>query len=298
MIRFLLTATQDGWLCVMKICGAVMDLLEEAYHEPQTIVPNNVEELASVIPNILKLLKAFSEQLTDSEISNCTLQYHLGRALTLCLLQQQQPPPALESHKADFNDAVQSIQDWLRVTSKNFKERPFNHSTVISVAGTPIAPAWEYLHSVFSILESLQATALFLAGQSKASKTKSKVKNPFTLPADQGKGIQELVKQIEKDIHDSARTMKGNLNASGVLGGMVDVVFGRSAENDGSTGGSHGQGQGEGKVGGGGITTSFGKQLEKLPDAETVAEQFCGEVRQSWEDALDGVLSVRVKRYR
>ncbi len=33
-------------------------------------------------------------------------------------------------------------------------------------------------------------------------------------------------------------------------------------------------------------------------DAETVAEQFCGEVRESWEDALDGVLSIRVKKYK
>lgn len=296
-IYFSLTATQDGWLCVMKICGAIMDLLEEAYHEPQTIAANNVQELASVIPNIPKLLKAFSEQLTNSEISNCTIQYHLGRALTLRLLyhHQQQPPPVPESHKADFDNAVESIQDWLNTTLEKLKERPFNHSTVISMAGTPIAPTWEYLHSAFSTLESLQATALFLAGQAKGLKTKSKVKNPFTLPADNGKGIRQSVEQVEKHIHDSARTMKGNLNASGVLGGMVDLVFGRSAENDGSTGGSHGHGHGQGQ--GGGITT-FGKQLEQLPDAETVAEQFCGEFRQSWEDALDGVLSVRVKRYK
>lgn len=302
-IYFLLTAPQDGWLCVMKICGAIMDLLEEAYHEPPTIASNNVQELASVIPNIPKLLNAFSEQLTDTEISSCTLQYHLGKVLTLRLQQQQQQAsPAPESLKADFDNAVQSIQDWLSATAEKQKEHPFNHSTVIFMAGNPIAPTWEYLHSAFSILECLQATALFLAGQAKASKTKSKskVSNPFTLPADQRMEVQGLVEQIEKGIHDSARVMKGNLNASGVLGGMIDVVFGRSAENDDSAGGSdgHGHGPGQGEKKGEGISTSFGKQLEKLLDAETVVEQFCGEVRQSWEDALDGVLSVRVKRYK
>ncbi len=296
-ICFLLTTRQDGWLCVMKICGAILDLLEEAYHEPQTIAANNVQELASVIPNIPKMVKAFSEQLTDAEISSCTLQYHLGMALTLHL-QQQHASPTPESHQADFDNAVQSIRDWLNATLEQPQEHPFNHSTVISMAGNPIAPTWEYLHSAFSILECLQATALFLAGQAKASRTKSKskVKNPFTLPADQRMGIQKLVEQIEERIHDSSRMMKENLNASGILGGMIDVIFGRSADNDDSTGGVvHGDVQGEGK--GGEIPTSLGEQLEKLLDAETVAEQFCSEVRQSWEDALDGVLSVRVKRY-
>lgn len=289
----------------MKICGAIMDLLEEAYHEPQTIATNNVQELASAIPNIPKLLKSFSEQLTDTETSNCTLQYHLGKVLMLHLQQQQQQAsPAPESLKADFDNAVQSIQDWLSTTSEKLKKHPINHSTVIFMAGNPIAPTWEYLHSAFSVLECLQATALFLAGQAKASKTKSKskVKNASTLPADQRLVVQELVVQIEKDIHDSARTMKQNLNATGVLGEMIDVVFGRSAENDDGTGGSHGHGQGkdrgEGEVEEGVTSTSLGKQLEKLPNVETVAEQFCGEVRQSWEDALDGVLSVKVRRYK
>ncbi len=293
-----LTITQDEWLCVMKVCGAILDLLEEAYHEPQAIAAKNVQELASILPNIPNLVKTFSEQLTDTEISCCTFQYHLGMVLTLHL-QQQHASPTPESHQADLANAVQSIQDWLNAMSQQLQEHPFNHSNVISIAGNPLAPTWKYLHFAFSILECLQATALFLAGQAKASRTKSKlkskVKNPFTLPNDQRMGIQKLVEEIEKRIHDSSRTMKENLNASGVLGGMIDVVFGRSAENDDSTGGGgHSDGDAQGKGEGG---ASLGKQLEKLPDAETVAEQFCGEVRQSWEDALDGVLSVRVKRY-
>jgi N-terminal acetyltransferase B complex non-catalytic subunit len=37
-----------------------------------------------------------------------------------------------------------------------------------------------------------------------------------------------------------------------------------------------------------------GKMLEGLADA-TSLEVLCGDMRESWEDALDGILAVKVK---
>lgn len=271
----------------MKICSDIMDLVGEEYHEPRSIQPQNVQELASVLVNLPKLLKAFSKELTKTEISNCSLQYYLGRALTLRLQHASSTGSTTDSAKADLDNAVQSIQDWLNGTTQEREEDAFNHG-VILMAKTPIAPTWEYLHSAFSTLESLQAISLFLAGQAKASvRTKSKTRNPLTLSPDQRKAVQQHVDQLEKNIHDSARTLKTNLNASGVLGQMIDAVFGRNSADTGD---------GDGDAGS--STAAFGRQLERLPDAESVAEEFCGEVRESWEDALDGILGVEVKRYR
>ena len=263
----------------MKMCSDVMDLVEEEYHEPQSIEESNSQELASTLAKFADLLKASSEELTETEISNCNLQYYLGKALTLRLQQTSPSASAADPNKADFENAVQSIQGWLNDTAKERDEHPFTRDVIV-IAEKPIAPSWQYLHAAFSTLESLQGISLFLAGQTKIS---WKTKKPFTLPFERRSAIQRLVEKIEKSIHDSARTLKANLNALGVLGQMIDTVFGRSADS------------GSDNVNG---SNAFGKELERLPDAETVAELFCGEVRESWEDALDGVLSVKVKRYK
>jgi hypothetical protein len=260
----------------MKICSAVADLLDEEYHEPQSIQQKDVQDLASALKDLPGLLKDTHNELTETEISNCNLQFYIGKALTLRLQQALPPFSTADSNKADFDRAIQNIQDWLTETAKTQTEHPFTHG-VISISESPIAPSWQYLHFAFSTLDSLQILSLFLAGQAKASKMKSKTKNPYILSADQRKHLQEPSEQIEKTIHDSARRLKDNLNASGVLGQMIDAVFGRNLEGTGA---------------------AFGRELEKLPNAEEAAERFCGEVRESWEDALDGILEVGVRRYK
>lgn len=113
--------------------------------------------------------------------------------------------------------------------------------------------------------------------------------------------LRDLVGKIEKSIHDSARLLKGNLNASGVLGTMVDMVFGRNnttgrsvSDEDATAVDAAASASASTATA---TSTAFGNALDHLPDAESVAELFCGEVRESWEDALDGILSVGVKRY-
>jgi N-terminal acetyltransferase B complex non-catalytic subunit len=267
----------------MKICNTILDLIYDEYHQPLLINQNDVLELISALDEVPKLLKTTLAEFTDAEIENCNLQLSLGKALTLYLRQTSLTANPAESSRVTFDDAVQHIQDWLNGTAKERSEHSPDHG-VIYVAGTPIAPSWQYLHLAFSTLESLQAISLFLAGQAKASKTKSGAKKAFVLPTEQRTRMQDMVSQIEKSIHNSARTLKGNLNSSGVLGHVIDIVFGRSA--DSAAGGDD--------VG----LAAFGRELEQLPDAETVAETFCAEARGSWGDALDGVLNVAVRRYK
>lgn len=252
------------------------------YADHSSIKQDDVQALSTALDDIPKLLQT-AHEFTDMEINTCQLQFHLGKALILCI--QQDSPAAtnsnVESHKSTFDSTIHHIQTWLTDTANQRTEHPFSPGVVFLDDETPVAPSWEYLHSAFSTLESLQLISLFLAAQTKphsSSKSKSKTKSgvnptPFTLPADQRSGMQDLISQIEKSIHDTAGTLKENLNTSGVLGRMIDMVFGRS----GSEGGE-----------------PMGKELEQLPDAETVAEGFCGEVRESWEAGLDGILGVQV----
>lgn len=264
----------------MKICNGISDLVYREYHEPQSLNKSDVEEIASVLEELRRLLLTADDELTKTEVQNCNLRFHLGKATTVRLQQGPSSASAVEAnHDADFDNSVQGIQDWLNEAAKERKQDLLDET--ISMSGTPIAPSWRYLHSAFSTLESLQSIALFLAaGQTKASasapasKSRSKAKNTaLALRPGQGGKMQEVVDQIEKAVHDSASRLKANLNGPGVLDQMMDGVFGRS-----------------------GVGEVVGKEMEKLADAETVAEQFCGEVRDSWEDALDGVLAVKVKK--
>lgn len=272
----------------MTICNAIADMMYTEYHEPQSVKQNEVQELSIAIAELPTPLQMSHEELTPTEISNCAVQLNIGKAMIL-RLQQSLTPTSLVSlnDKASFDASAQHIQDWLNDTARQQSIFLLQHSIRIG-SEIPIAPSWQYLHSTFSTLESLQFIPLFLALQAKSSKakTKSKSKNPgLVLSADQQKSMLDLVLQIETSLHDSARTLKTNLTAAGVLGRMIDVVFGRIGD-DAASGDD------------GGLGVAFGRELEQLPGAETVAERFCGEVKESWEEALEGVLAVRVRRWK
>ena len=256
------------------------------YHEPQSIRPDEVQELTTAMTELPSLLRSTHEELTQTEISNCALQLNVGKAAFLRLRQNLTPSsPVGPDGREGFDTSVQHIQDWLKNTARQHAEHLSQHSINIP-SEPPLAPSWQYLHSTFSTLESLQFIALFLALQAKSLKTKSKSKskNPgLVLSTEQQKPMLDLVLHIESSIHESVRTLKANLNAAGVLGRMIDVVFGRIGDD---------------AAGDGGLGAVFGRELEQLPEAETVAEHFCGEVKESWEDALEGVLAVRVRQWK
>lgn len=274
--------------------------MHTGYHEPQSIKQDDVEELGTALDDVPKLLKSACDEFTNIEINTCQLHFHLGKALVLRLQKDSPTTSGAESDKATFDSAILHIQTWLTNSIKQRTEQAFSAGAIFLDAQIPVAPSWEYLHSTFSILECLQLISLFLAAQAKptsSSKSKSKTKNnpnpnpnpnPFTLPTEQRTAMTDLVFQIEKGVHDTAKTLKENLNTSGVLGRMIDAVFGRS-ENE-----NQGDNKGSAAVN----AAASGKELEQFPDAETVAESFCGEVKASWADALDGILWVKVPRYK
>jgi len=133
------------------------------------------------------------------------------------------------------------------------------------------APSWNFLHRRFSVLETLQGISLLLAvlgKRSKASKSKA-----AAVSKDRLIGLQKLVSEVEASVHDSARKLKAEINKPGVLGMLMDLGCGRNEQDE---------------------LNSIGKVLEQLSD-EAALETFSGYMRDSWEDALDGILAVKVK---
>jgi len=142
-------------------------------------------------------------------------------------------------------------------------------------------PTWTDLHRSFSQLETLQAIGmlpgLLSAKGSKTSKSKQpKATAGVVVTTETLSELSTLAADLERAIHDDAKDLKDQVNAPGVLGRMVDLGMARE-------GGDFG-GDVEGL-------------LEKLCD-EVTMETICGRLKESWEDALDGVLAVKIKIYK
>lgn len=109
-------------------------------------------------------------------------------------------------------------------------------------------------------------------------------KGKTTIPKPALAEIQSLVVELEKEIHGAVRAVREGINAPGVLGKLVDLGFARDSE-------------GEGEGSDGDDLAALADVLEMVSD-EVKMETICGKIKDSWEDALDGVLAVKVKIWK
>lgn len=121
-----------------------------------------------------------------------------------------------------------------------------------------LIPGWKYLHSSFTALETLQAISLFL---SVANKKTSKLSKALLLPKETLSKLQSLVTKAEAAIHQQAKDIRKGLNEAGVLGRLVDVIAGAGEDT-------------------------------------ARQEVYCGEMKESWEDAVEGILACKVKIFK
>jgi N-terminal acetyltransferase B complex non-catalytic subunit len=216
-------------------------------------------------------------ELTDVELDNLTAHASLASAVVAMKRPSAPDNPGLQKHISD-------LENWLRSKASfpndsNVADEATKTGRDLLHFGSTVptkAPSWTYLHRAFSLLETLQGISLLLAvlnPKSKAKSTKSKAKAE-SIGADRISAMQEMVEEIETDIRNGVRELKHELNAPGMLGRLMDIGLGRDEEQD--------------------ELSPVGKVLEGLADA-TSLEVLCGDMRESWEDALDGILAIKVK---
>jgi N-terminal acetyltransferase B complex non-catalytic subunit len=216
-------------------------------------------------------------ELTDVELDNLTAHASLASAVVAMKRPSAPENPGLHKHISD-------LENWLRSKASfpndsNVADEATKTGRDLLHFGSTVltkAPSWTYLHRAFSLLETLQGISLLLAvlnPKSKAKSTKSKAKAE-SIGADRISAMQEMVEEIETDIRNGVRELKHELNAPGMLGRLMDIGLGRDEEQD--------------------ELSPVGKVLEGLADA-TSLEVLCGDMRESWEDALDGILAIKVK---
>lgn len=178
------------------------------------------------------------------------------------------------SETQSMDEVILQIEKWLkeRAPNANSTARHASEDDLVHFNAEIQAPSWNHLHRSFSLLETLQGISLFLTVLSKKPKN-SKSKAQAAVPKERLSELRKLLTDVEAGVHDEARRLKAEINKPGVLGKLMDIGMGRNEEDD---------------------LDPVGKVLEQLADAATL-ETFCGEMRDSWEDALDGILAVKVK---
>lgn len=165
------------------------------------------------------------------------------------------------------------VEKWLEEKKNDLNFDGDNNSQLITTSsvylqpGTPIAPTWRFLHATFMLFETLKASSqLAILASRKASKA-------VTLPKERVQRLSVLVPEVFDMVRSNTRSLKRRLSEPGVLTSLIDLVT-----------------QGE-------PSAPYEKELQTVLESTldmSSVEVFCGSLMESWEEALDGVLMVKL----
>lgn len=178
----------------------------------------------------------------------------------------------------DISNLFKQLQEWISTTLQSVSNNAiFSASTTISLVSSSenskrSLPSWEYLHNSFSLLETVKALSSTIAVAENAKRLPKQGAKPSKEAV---KGLKELVNELHETIKSNARNLRSNVMGSGVLGALSDYILQQSQV----TGSEN-------------TNSEFRQELEKTLDSAAV-EIFCGELMESWEEGLGGILSLK-----
>jgi N-terminal acetyltransferase B complex non-catalytic subunit len=228
----------------------------------QKPVPSDLE-----LPRLEDIIDSdAASEMTASEIESVKVNLNLLKVV--CYLGGSK---SVSSHQAE--DCLAEVQDWLESKTKEVAMDDAKISSLASQTGiflrpdAPIAPTWKTFHALYVALESLKAVASISSIALKKGSKSAK------LPKERVERLVNSANQLTESIRANSRVFKSRLSESGVLGALVDLVV---------------AGVGHGEDG-----PQLRAELDKIFDMSAL-EMFCGELMESWEEALGGVLGVRL----
>ena len=250
-----------AWLDGTSLYDRTMRILDTVWDDH--LSPHDLEGFEGAISAASLSLESRKDCYTEVELDNLTIHVCLA-SLTLRTMKGE------VFERSDSSELLRTLEQWLNHKSSS-DSAAHPTSPGISLGHETQAVSWLNLHSSFSILETLRGITVFLdtfGGKSKGSKAK-----PVKMSKEKLAELERLVDQVESSVHQNARKLKQDINAPGMLGKLMDIGLGRNELDE---------------------LSQIGKAIEQLADAASL-ETFCGMIRDSWEDALDGVLAVKAK---
>lgn len=254
--------TKEGWLDAMSLYDKLFFYLRNKLRGSSALDDKAIGLLESALQKIDERSEnEMRLQLTNAEADNVAIHKTLGIIVVRSGNSNTQNPTRLD-------DYLHQLELWL-------ESKLAPQEGCINIRGI-LVPGWEYLHASFTALETIQVISLFLsAASNKTSPRSGPLARALAIPKETLSKLQSLVNQAEAAIHQQARDVKKGLNEEGVLGRLVDIIAGKVESNCDEQ-------------------SEIGAAIERQGDAVR-QETFCGEMKESWEDAVDGILACKIK---
>lgn len=250
---------KENWINAMALLDNTATYLKAELTTQAALAAKALENLKEAQSRIDdRASEDVEAELTSTELAN--FECHKILAQTVVLMKDPSAP------HDKTTSLLQSLKTWIIKALEERKNQPSDSPATDHLR----TPTWQDLHTSLTQLETLQAVAMLLALQKRKSKPAKSPAQEAQLLSD----LQTFTTDLERQIHDDARVLKAQVGAPGVLGRLVDMGMARE-----------------------GHFAALAGVLEKMVD-EVTLETICGRIKESWEDALDGVLAVGVKLYK
>jgi N-terminal acetyltransferase B complex non-catalytic subunit len=222
---------------------------------------------APEIPRLDDILRATAESdMTPSEVECTKTNFNILR-----LAVYMSGSRSVTSEQVD--GSLRQVEEWLNSKLRALATGGGNVSSLLSETAiflqsdAPYAPTWRFFHSILSILDTLKALISLCSTASKKGSKGAK------LPKDRVESLLDLGRKVHQDALANVRILKRQVSESGKLGSLIDLVVAGSGTGEDSP--------------------QLRTELEKSLDTSSL-ELFCGELMESWDEALGGVIAVRV----
>ncbi|KAJ5258962.1 hypothetical protein N7524_010518 [Penicillium chrysogenum] len=250
----------ENWLASARLTDRLFSVLESIGSQKPVV-------LKLELPQIDKLsLSQTGDDHTDAERDATKIHVELLKVAMFMAGSKAHTSTEIET-------ALGEVENWLKAKREDLalgdtkKSSLIMRTTIKVTQGTPGAPTWEYFHAIWTLVETLKALwNIFDLDSRKALKTAK-------LPAEQIERLNTLVREVFEDVRSNTRSLKQSLVESATLSTLIDMVKCGDASDE--------------------YEKPLQDVLEKVMD-ESALELFCGELRESWEEAFDGVLAARL----
>lgn len=214
----------------------------------------------AALPTLDEILGSDSESdMTPAEVEAAKnhlnllrVVYHLGGSKSVT--------------REEVEGSLSQVEEWLSSKTRYLVPDDNKSSPIISNAAitfhsdSPSAPSWRFLHETSLILETLKAVSHLTVIASKKGTKSAK------LPKDRIEQLAASTRKAHESVRTNIRNLKSRISESGVLSALVDLVLG-------------------------GTTDELRDALEKTLDISAL-EVFAGELMESWEEGLEGLVGV------
>lgn len=203
------------------------------------------------------------DEMTTAELHNWKVYSWLMKIVTVVISTSEDLGDATELAAS----AVREIENWLVEMVPDLSEGVAAESKRALWLGKQLSvPYWSYLHWSFSLLETLKGLSAFLDMASKYPKALL-----VGLSSEKIQRLTRLVNDVYQSVREGANEVKNKLGKEGVLSNLLDLILAKGGEGSGD----------------------IGSVLEELT-SNAWREIFCGSLIDSWQDAVDGIVRIKL----